>query len=295
MQRRNDDAIPDAAVAPDTLAAPVTSTTRIISTGPTTRQRKQVNRRVTEVFLAVLSLAIVLGIWWTLAAIIQRESLLPQPTSVVAAFWEDLFSGSLWKNTWASLQRVFIGFIIGVVTAVPIGLLLGWYRIVRGLAEPWVQFFRVIPPIAIIPLVIVYLGIGEPAKIFLIWFSAFLTIVISVYSGMRAIDATLIRAGRVLGARDLDIFLDIAVPASIPFIFVGMRLGLAAAWSTLVAAELIASSEGLGFLIIQSGQFRDLARVLLGIIMIGLIGLVMDRVILYLDKRLTHWQEREDR
>lgn len=295
MQRRQDDATSDAALAPDTLAAPVTSETRVISTGRGQKQKQNTNRRVGGAVLALSSLVIVIAIWWTLALIINTESLLPKPSSVVTAFWEDVLNGSLWKNTWASLQRVFIGFAIGVVTAIPVGLLLGWYRIVRGLAEPWIQFFRVIPPIAIIPLVIVYLGIGEPAKYFLIWFSAFLTIVISVYGGMRSIDATLIRAGRVLGAKDLDIFLDIAVPATIPFIFVGMRLGLAAAWSTLVAAELIASSEGLGFLIIQSGQFRDLARVLLGIIIIGIIGLLMDRVILYLDHRLTHWQEREER
>lgn len=295
MQRRQDDANNDAAIAPDTLAAPVTSPTRAISTGRNTRKRRDLDRRVTGTILAMVSLVIVVALWWTFALIINTESLLPKPSSVVTAFWEDLLSGSLWKNTWASLQRVFIGFVIAVVTAIPVGLLLGWYRIVRGLAEPWIQFFRVIPPIAIIPLVIVYLGIGEPAKYFLIWFSAFLTIVITVYGGMRSIDATLIRAGRVLGAKDLDIFIDIAVPATVPFIFVGMRLGLAAAWSTLVAAELIASSEGLGFLIIQSGQFRDLARVLLGIIIIGLIGLLMDRVILYLDHRLTHWQEREER
>lgn len=246
--------------------------------------------------LTLVSLILVLTVWWTLAAVIlQNESLLPLPTSVLQVFWDDLLNGSLWSNTWASLQRVFIGFSIGVVTAIPVGLLLGWYRVIQGLAEPWIQFFRVIPPIAIIPLVIVYLGIGESAKIFLIWFSAFLTIVISVYGGMRSIDANLIRAGRVLGARDMDIFIDIAVPASVPFIFVGMRLGLAASWSTLVASELIASSEGLGFLIIQSGQFRDLSRVLLGIIIIGLIGLLMDRAILLLDKKLTHWQEREER
>lgn len=244
----------------------------------------------------VASPVIVIAVWWFTAAVLVRsESLLPLPSSVWQALVEDISGGSLWLNTWASLQRVFVGFAIAVVTAIPVGLVLGWYRVVQGLVEPIIQFLRVIPPIAIIPLVIVYLGIGESAKIFLIWFSAFLTIVISVYGGIRSIDATLIRAGRVLGAKDVDIFLDIAIPASIPFIFVGMRLGLATAWSTLVAAELIASSEGLGFLIIQSGQYRDLARVLLGITIIGVIGLLMDRLILALDKRLTRWQEREER
>ncbi|MGY6655397.1 ABC transporter permease [Amycolatopsis sp. TRM77291] len=229
------------------------------------------------------------------AAVIRNESLLPLPSSVAKVFVHDIGDGSLLGHVAASLQRVFIGFAIAVVTAIPVGFLLGWYRTLRGLAEPVIQFLRVIPPIAIIPLVIVYLGIGESAKIFLIWFSGFLTIVISVYGGVRSIDAGLIRAGRVLGAKDTDIFLDIAVPASVPFIFVGMRLGLAAAWATLVAAELIASSEGLGFLIIQSGQYRDLARVLLGIGAIGVIGLLMDRLILLLDNRLTRWQERENR
>lgn len=258
--------------------------------------RREIKGDRRNLMLGVASIGLILIVWWLMAAFaIRNESLLPLPSSVGRVFMEDLANGSLQANTWASLQRVFVGFLIAVITAIPVGFLLGWYSIVRGMAEPIIQFLRVIPPIAIIPLVIVYLGIGESAKVFLIWFSAFLTIVISVYGGVRAIDATLIRAGRVLGAKDVDIFLDIAVPASIPFIFVGMRLGLASAWATLVAAELIASSEGLGFLIIQSGQYRDLARVLLGIAVIGIIGLIMDRVILLLDTKLTHWQERESR
>lgn len=248
------------------------------------------------VWLGLSVMGLLVALWWLFAAaVIRNESLLPLPSSVAKVFVHDIGDGSLLGHVAASLQRVFIGFAIAVVTAIPVGFLLGWYRTLRGLAEPVIQFLRVIPPIAIIPLVIVYLGIGESAKIFLIWFSGFLTIVISVYGGVRSIDAGLIRAGRVLGAKDTDIFLDIAVPASVPFIFVGMRLGLAAAWATLVAAELIASSEGLGFLIIQSGQYRDLARVLLGIGAIGVIGLLMDRLILLLDNRLTRWQERENR
>ena len=264
--------------------------------GRASGKRKPRRKGTNGALLGFGSLVIFMALWWFAAAVaIHNESLLPLPSSVWTAFVEDLLNGSLWQNLSASLFRVFIGFLIGVATAVPVGLMLGWYRTLRGLAEPLIQFLRVIPPIAIIPLVIVYLGIGEEAKIFLIWFSAFLTIVISVYGGMRSIDSNYIKAGRVLGANDLDIFKDIAVPATIPFIFVGMRLGLASAWATLVAAELIASSRGLGFLIVQSGQFRDLPRVLVGIIMIGLVGLVMDRLILHLDMKLTDWQEREDR
>ncbi len=247
------------------------------------------------IWLGLLSIALVLLIWWLVAIALNNESLLPYPSSVWNEFIKDLGNGSLLANSWASLQRVLIGFVIAVISSIPVGFLLGWYSIIRGIAEPVIQFLRVIPPIAIIPLIIVYLGIGEPAKIFLIWYSAFLTIVITVYGGIRAIDSTLIRAGRVLGAKDLDIFLDIAVPASVPFIFVGMRLGLAAAWSTLVAAELIASSSGLGYLITQAGQYRNLSAVLLGIGAIGVIGLVMDRGILLLDNKLTNWQEREVR
>lgn len=228
---------------------------------------------------------------WELAALFGNNPLTPSPLEVVESFGKTLKNGSLWQNTFASIQRVFIGFLLGVLVAVPAGFLMGWYRWARGLLEPWVQFFRTVPPLALIPLVIVFLGIGESAKIFIIFLASFLSSVIATFQGVRSVDITLINAARVLGAGDLTIFLKVVVPASLPFTFVGMRIALGSAWATLVASELIAAQYGLGRMMQAASQFLETSVIVVGIIMIGTLGFIMDRSLLLLERRLTSWQD----
>lgn len=238
----------------------------------------------------VITLVAGIGLW----ALFTRWSdnpLAPGPKAVAESFWDGLGDGSLWEHTWASLQRVLIGFALGSALAIPIGFLMGWYRWARGLLEPWVQFFRTVPPLAMIPLVIVLLGIGETAKIFVIFLAAFLSSVLATFQGVRNVDLTLINAARVLGAGDLTIFFRVAVPASAPYIFVGLRVALGASWATLVASELIAAASGLGRMMQASSQFLDTPRIVVGIIIIGVLGFVMDRTLLVIERRMTRWQE----
>jgi len=169
---------------------------------------------------------------------------------------------------------------------------MGWYAVARAVVEPWIQFFRTIPPLAIIPLAIVLMGIGEVPKIFVITLASFLVCVIATFQGIVNVDRTLINAGRVLGASDFVIFRRIAVPASVPFILVGMRQGLGASWATLVAAELIAAQEGVGFRMQQAQIYYDIPTIFAGLVVIGVLGLLMDRCLLWADRRLTSWQER---
>lgn len=250
-------------------------------------------RRTKEKPLGWLYLATFLGgiAIWTLVAVFGNNRLTPNPLQVIESFADLIGNGRLWQNTLASLQRVISGFLLGVLVAVPAGFLMGWYRWARGILEPWVQFFRTIPPLALIPLVIVFLGIGEEAKIFIIFLAAFLTCVIAAFQGVRNVDVTLINAARVLGAKDLTIFLKVVVPASLPMIFVGMRVALGASWATLVASELIAAAHGLGRMMQAASQYLDTATIVVGIIMIGVLGFVMDRLVMLLEKRLTRWQE----
>ena len=200
--------------------------------------------------------------------------------------------GTLGADVLASLARVLVGFGLGTAVAVPVGFLMGWYATARGLIEPWVQFFRMIPPLAIIPLVIVLFGIGEVPKVFVIFLAAFLACVVATFQGVISVDRTLINAARVLGAKDGRIFLRVVVPASTPFIFVGMRVGLGSAWATLVAAELIAAQTGLGHLMQSAQLYYDLETIFVGLICIGIIGLLLDRLLLATEARLTGWQER---
>ncbi|MFD0478828.1 ABC transporter permease [Nonomuraea thailandensis] len=136
------------------------------------------------------------------------------------------------------------------------------------------------------------MGIGEVPKVFVIFLASFLSSVVSTFQGVVDVDRTLINAARVLGASDRTIFLKVVVPASTPFILVGMRVGLGSAWGTLVAAELIAAQEGLGFRMQQAQLYYDLSTIFVGLIAIGVLGLLMDRLLLLAERRLTNWQER---
>lgn len=240
--------------------------------------------------LGLASFAIGVALWQAAARL--GAGGLPTPWAVGQKFGELIGDGQLFVDIFASLRRVLIGFLLGSALAVPVGFLMGWYRIARALIDPWVQFFRVIPPLAIIPLAIVTLGIDETPKIFVIFLAAFLSSVVATYQGVVSVDRTYINAARVLGAGDATIFWRVVVPASTPFIFVGFRIGLGSAWATVVAAELIAAQSGLGFRMQQGELYYDLATIFVCLIAIGLLGLAMDRIVVWADRRLTRWQER---
>ncbi|MDO5657445.1 MAG: ABC transporter permease [Paracoccus sp. (in: a-proteobacteria)] len=248
------------------------------------------NSRFGGLGLNILSFALGLGLWWAVTE--ARLVVLPGPVAVFDRALTLIGNGQLWRDLSASLTRVLSGFILGVGLAIPVGFLMGWYRTARALIEPWVQFFRMIPPLAVIPLAIVTLGIDEKPKIFVIFLAAFLSSVVATYQGVISTDRTLINAARVLGARDATIFARVVVPASVPFILVGLRIGLGASWATLVAAELIAAQSGLGFRMQQAQLFYDLPTIFVSLITIGIVGLAMDRLLQWADKRLTNWQER---
>lgn len=256
---------------------------------PSPDRRRGLSKRTKLLILNTVSIVGGIGIWWIMAL---NGFQFPTPLEVVEKGVQLWNAGILQQDILASLARVLTGFLLGSAAAIPVGFLMGWYTIGRGLFEPWIQFFRTIPPLALLPLVLVLLGIGEVPKVFVIFLAAFLACVISTYQGVVNVDRTLINAARVLGAKDGAIFLRVVVPASTPFILVGMRVGLGSAWATLVAAELLAAPAGLGFRMQQAQLYYDLATIFVGIVMIGILGLVMDRLLLLAETKLTGWQER---
>jgi NitT/TauT family transport system permease protein len=248
------------------------------------------NGRLAMLALNILAVVIGIAVW---AAITGFDVVgLPGPLEVLRRAITLAASGQLLADTLASVARVLSGFLLGLVVAIPVGFLMGWYRIARGLIEPYVQFFRTIPPLALIPLAIVTMGIGETPKVFVIFLASFLTCVIATYQGVIGIDRTFISAARVLGARDATIFRRVVIPASMPFIMVGMRIGLGASWGTVVASELIAAQSGLGFRMQQAQLYYDLPTIFVSLIAIGIVGLAMDRIVIAIDRRLTAWQEK---
>ncbi|MEO6986915.1 MAG: ABC transporter permease [Paralcaligenes sp.] len=235
-------------------------------------------------------------VFWMLlrASGLMNPSLLPSPLQVLQTFWIQLTKGDLIIGIVMSVQRVVFGLLLGMLLAVPVGFLIGWYKPVRRFVDPLINFFRALPPIALIPLVIVYLGIGELAKIVILFYASFFAAVIVMYEGMTQISPVYIRVARTLGASDLEIFLKVMVPMTVPHMLTALRVALGVAWATLVAAELVAAQQGLGAMIQNASAFFDLRTIYLGIICIGILALLMDVGLRQLSKRLVSWQDKAE-
>ena len=218
-------------------------------------------------------------------------ALVPAPHQVADRFVE-LLGGRLPMDILMSTQRVFIGVILGTLLAVPVGFVLGWYPGVRRFMDPVINFFRALPPIALIPLVIVYFGIGESAKIVILFYASFFAGVIVMYEGIAQISPIYVRVARTLGARDYEIFAKVIVPMTVPHLLTAVRVALGVAWATLVASELIAAQQGLGAMIQDASAFFQLDIIYVGIICIGFIALAMDLLLRALTRRLVAWQDR---
>lgn len=219
-------------------------------------------------------------------------SLVPTPLQVADKFVALLWGDRLGLDVIASTQRVILGVALGITLAVPVGFMLGWYRQVRRFVDPLINFFRALPPIALIPLVIVYFGIGELAKVVILFYASFFAGVIVMYEGIAQISPIYVRVARTLGAADDEIFLRVIVPLAVPHMLTALRVALGVAWATLVASELIAARQGLGALIQDAASFFQLDTIYVGIICIGFIALIMDFALRAVSRRLVSWQDR---
>jgi NitT/TauT family transport system permease protein len=235
-------------------------------------------RKLFEVRLSLISLIVFFVLWEGVCyfGIIGPYQLVP-PSKVLKIFIMKLAEVNpdgayLWAHALSSLGLAVVGFTAAAVVGIPLGLLMGWYPRFNFLARPIFDIIRPVPPIAWIPLAILWLGIGVNAKAFIIFLASFVPCVINSFTGIRLTNPTLTRVAKIHGASDFTAFLKIGAPSAIPMIFTGLRLSLNAAWTTLVAAELLAASQGLGFMI-QMG--RRLARpdiVIVGMLAIGFLG-----------------------
>lgn len=256
----------------------------------TRKRREGPLRRLTAALLPFAALVVLWGLVRASGAV--NTALMPSPLEVLQTFWYRLVQANLAIDMWMSVQRVLLGLLLGMLVAVPVGFLIGWYKPVRRFIDPLVNFFRALPPIALIPLVIVYLGIGEVAKVVILFYAAFFSAVIVMYEGMIQISPVYIRVARALGASDLEIFLKVMLPMTVPHMLTAMRVALGVSWATLVAAELVAAQQGLGAMIQNASAFFDLRTIYLGIICIGALALFMDIILRKLSDRLVSWQDK---
>jgi len=214
---------------------------------------------------------------------------LPPPSRVLAAGWRMLASGDLLAHISASLVRVFGGFALAAVVAIPLGIGIALWEWVEDTADPVVEFLRPIPPIAWIPLGILWFGIGDAQNMFIIFLGAFFPILLNTIAGVRRVDRTLVWGALTLGGRRTQIVREIVLPGALPLILTGLRIGLGVGWMALVAAELVAARSGLGFMI-QSARYAFLTeRVILGMAVIGILGLGMDRAMRGAQRQLAPW------
>lgn len=243
--------------------------------------------------LGILGFVVVIAVWYAISAVgIFKPGLLPTPDQVAVHFAELSADGILWENARVSVQRVAISVLLGVIVAIPVGFLLGSFINLFKMFDPVINFFRALPPIALIPLVVVYFGIGEEARLAVLLYAAFFSSIVVIYEGVVSIDPIYVRAARVLGATRYEIFRLVILPLMVPTILVALRVALGVTWASLVAAELVAAQTGLGAMISEAGNFFKLRTIYAGIIAIGVAALVMDALLRIASNRLIVWQER---
>ena len=195
----------------------------------------------------------------------------------------------LWENFTASLGRTFTGFVLSAVVAIPIGLWMGLNPWVRAVLAPLFNLMRPVPAIALIPLLVLWFGIGETSKIVVIFLASFLYVVLNTSAGVATVPEGLIRAAINLGASRGQLFRHVIFPAALPSIMTGLKTGLAVSWAVVVAAELIAAQKGLGYMIEDAATFYRIKDVYVGVILIGVIGLLMNATLEAVERRALHW------
>ncbi len=242
----------------------------------------------------LISLAIAFGLWTILSFLPSTSRAFPNAIKVFGSIKTMIDRGKLFEDIGSSLRSVSVGYLLGFVTAVPVAFLMAWYKPVRYVLEPWIQFIRNIPPLAYVPLIVIAAGVGFKPQVIVIWIACFLTMCITVFQGVINVDETLIKAARVLGAKDKDIFVRVIFPATTPFILTAVRLGASVALTTLIAAESTGAIAGLGMRIRSLNNSFESAPMLLYVILIGVIGICVEKIIKYLERRLTSWQEKRE-
>lgn len=260
-------------------------------------QEKRRRANQMRLMLSVTGVAAFLLIWELASDTgLVNSRYLAAPTTIAKLFFTKLTDPNpdgavLAVNVLASLQVSLTGFFLAIIIGIPLGLLMGWYGGFESFIRPIFELIRPIPPVSWIPLTIVWLGIGLPAKAFIVFFSAFVPCVINSYTGIKQTNPVLINFAKTCGASNFTIFRKIGIPSAMTMIFAGVRVALGNAWATLVAAEMLASSSGLGYMILMGRQFARPDLILLGIVVIGIIGVAFTAILGKVENRVLGWKK----
>ena len=270
---------------------------KLMTSAQSQPKKSSVPREVNITLISSMTIVVLLAIWWCVTALGWIDALfLPSPGAVLDRLQDLMVNGymsiSLWSHIGASLGRIGTALVAAVITAIPVGIAIGRNKVIRGVVDPIIEFYRPIPPLAYLPLIVIWCGIGELSKVLLIYLAIFAPIVIATATGVRSVDQAKIRAAQSLGATPLQMIKYVVLPSSLPSILTGIRIGLGVGWSTLVAAELVGASEGLGFMVQSSSQLLATDVVIVGILIIAVIAFALEIGLRRLQKKLVPWDKQ---
>lgn len=251
-----------------------------------------------SVLISVITVVGLFALWWTATHMGWiRDLFLPTPEKIASAFMAamrgDIQGGkALPEHFMWSLIRVFSAFFLAVLTAVPVGIAMGVSRVMRGVFDPPIEFYRPLPPLAYLPLIVIWFGIDETAKIILIYLACFAPLAMAARAGVKSVTIEQINAAYSMGASKWQVIWHVITPAALPEILTGMRIAIGFGWTTLVAAEMVAATEGLGQMVLNASNFLRTDIVIMGIIVIGVVAYLFDLLMRKLEQILVPWKGR---
>jgi taurine transport system permease protein len=250
-----------------------------------------------SVTISVVTVLVLFVLWFAVTNLgLIKPLFLPSPQAVWQQFHEYLTGTAndkpLWQHFAASMLRVFSAFLLACVTAIPIGIAMGMSRVARGIFDPPIEFYRPLPPLAYLPLIIIWFGIDEMPKVLLIYLACFAPLALAARSGMKSAAQEQINAAYSMGASYGQVIRHVILPSALPEILVGMRIAIGFGWTTLVAAEMVAANVGLGQMVLNASNFLRTDIVVMGIIVIGVVAYLFDMLMRWVEHRLVPWKGR---
>ncbi|RMD89931.1 MAG: ABC transporter permease subunit [Alphaproteobacteria bacterium] len=245
--------------------------------------------------LSITTIVLFVVLWWFVTWMGWVQPLfVPSPGAILGKFiglMQKGFTGDpLWSHVLISMQRVFSAFALACIIGIPLGLAMGMSPTIRGIFDPPIEFYRPIPPLAYLPLMIIWFGIGETSKVLLIFLSVFAPVALGARSGVRSAGIEQIHAAYSFGASRWKVMRHVILPSAMPEILTAMRIGIGFGWTTLVAAEMVAATKGIGYMVLSASQFLQTSTVIVGIILIAAIAYAFDMLMRFIERRVVPWK-----
>ncbi len=253
--------------------------------------RKSIDKKL-YIFIAGMSFVILIAVWQAVSVSgLVNQVFLPTPGKVLSTILNMFITGSIWGDLYISCYRIFMGFIYAVILGIVLGILAGSFSVTEAFIQPMIEFFRYLPVPAFVPLIMVWVGIGEEAKIAVIFLGTLFQLVPMVADDLRSVPEDYINAAYTLGSKRFKVLWKIIIPSMLPRLMDTLRMMMGWAWTYLVVAELVAANSGLGYSILKAQRYLKTPSIFAGIIIIGLLGLLIDRTFALVSRKLFYWAE----